>query len=118
MKFSLFHRHVNESAGSEPAWRGRESALLWGVPMVLFSSLALIPVAVSLILVPAFVHARVLGFALLPALALAFAFGVSRLAACFRSDFDVLSLLAGGTVVVLVVISMCTGVILASVIGY
>ncbi len=112
--FSIFYR---QSLAPEAEWRSRESALLWGVPMVLFSALAFVPVAVSLIIEPAFPYARMLGLALLPVLGYCFASGSSRLASCFRSDFDVLSLLAGGTVVVLVVISMCAGVVLASVVG-
>lgn len=113
--FSIFHR---ETFAPEAEWRSRESALMWGVPMVLFSALAFVPIAVSLIIEPAFAHARVLGFALAPLLAYCFASGSSRLAACFRRDFDVISLLAGGSIVVLVVISMCAGVVLASVIGW
>jgi hypothetical protein len=114
MRFTLF-RNATESAG--PAWRNREAALLWGVPMVLFSALSFIPVAVSLILVPAFPHARVLGAALVPVLGCCLTWGVSRLAACFGRDFDVLSLFAGGAVVVFLVICICAGVILASAIG-
>jgi len=114
MRFTRF-KHATESA--RPAWRNRESALLWGVPMVLFSALAFIPVAVSLILEPAFPHARIVGFALLPVLGFTLTYGISRLAMCFRRDFDVLSLFAGGTVVVLLVICVCAGVILASAIG-
>jgi hypothetical protein len=117
MKFSLFNRHARPSAATEPGWRERESALLWGVPLVLFSALAWIPITISLMVEPAFHHARIVGLVLLALLGWCFARGVSRLALCFRRDFDVLSLLAGGTVVVLVVISMCAGVILASVIG-
>lgn len=85
--------------------------------MVLFSALAVVPVSVSLIIEPAFPCARVLGLGALPLLAYCLASGSSRLASCFRRDFDVLSLLAGGTVVVLIVISMCAGVVLASIVG-
>jgi len=102
---------------AEPTWREREAALIWGVPMVLFSALAFVPVMVSLILEPLFPHARVLGSVLLPGIGAAMVFGLSRLARCFRHDFDVITLFAGGTMVVLVVISMCSGVILASVVA-
>ncbi len=113
--FSIFHRE--SFAPEEAEWRSRESALLWGVPMVLFSALAVVPVAISLLIEPAFGHARIVGCALLSLLGYCFASGCSRLASCFRRDFDVISLLAGGSIVVLVVISMCAGVVLASVIG-
>lgn len=102
---------------AEPTWREREAALIWGVPMVLFASLAFVPVTVSLVLEPLFPYARVLGCVLLPLVGAAMAFGLSRLARCFRRDFDVITLCAGGTMVVLVVISMCSGVILASVVA-
>lgn len=113
----LFPRFSRQPTTRQPAWRDRETALIWGTPMVLFPALAFIPVSVSLILEPSFAHARVVGLALLPAIAASIGCGVSRLAFCLRRDFDVLSLFAGGTIVVLVVISMCAGVVLASVVG-
>jgi len=85
--------------------------------MVLFSALAFVPVSVSLILDPLFPHARVLGSVLVPVIGGAMTFGLARLAYCFRRDFDVITLFAGGTMVVLVVICMCAGVILASVVA-
>jgi hypothetical protein len=102
---------------AEPTWQERETALIWGVPLVLFSALAFVPIAVSLILEPIFPHARVLGILLVPVIGSAMAFGLARLAYCFRSDFDVITLFAGGTMVVLIVICMCAGVILASVVA-
>jgi len=101
----------------EPTWRDRETALIWGTPMVLFAALGFIPVTISLVLEPAFPYARLLGCVLLIAIAWSIASGVSRLAFCLRRDFDVLSLFAGGTVAVFVVISMCAGVVLASVVA-
>lgn len=111
----LFRRQSAKQ--NKPEWHERETALVWGTPMVLFPALAFIPVSVSMILEPAFAHARVLGCVVLPFLAAAMASGVSKLAVCFRRDFDVLSLFAGGTIIALVVISMCAGVILASAIS-
>jgi len=101
----------------EPSWEARETALVWGAPLVLFPALAIAPVTISLLIEPAFAHARVLGCALVPLLIASIAFGLSRLAACFRRDMDVITLLAGGTVVVLIVICMCAGVIVASVVS-
>jgi hypothetical protein len=97
-------------------WRQRESDLIWGTPLVLFPALAIVPVTVSLLIDPFFHHARILGVALIPILGLSMAVGLSRLAACFRRDFDVITLFAGGIVVVLIVICMGAGVVLASVI--
>ena len=102
---------------TEPTWRERETALILGTPMVLFAALGFIPVTVSLVLEPTFAHARILGALLLVVIVWSIAAGVSRLALCLQREFDVLSLFAGGTVAVLVVISMCAGVVLASVVG-
>ena len=115
--FSIFTRRPSENAVTEPAWHQRETALIWGAPMVLFASLAFIPVTASLLLEPLFPHARIVGCVLLPLVVASIASGISRLAFCFGSEFDVLSLFAGGTVVALIVISMCAGVILASVVA-
>jgi hypothetical protein len=115
-RFSIFGRPPASSFSIEPAWRARETALVWGVPLVLFAALAVIPVAVSLLLYPCFPHARVVGFALLSVIAACEIFGLGRLAFALTGDFDLLSLIAGGTAVVLVVIAMCTGVLLAIVI--
>jgi hypothetical protein len=72
---------------------------------------------VSLLIDPFFPHARVLGLVLLPLVAWAMAAGLARLASCFLGKFDVMTLLAGATMVVLVVIAMCAGVVLASVVA-
>jgi len=85
--------------------------------MVLFPALAIAPVTISLVLEPAFPYARAVGALLYPLLAASMVYGVARLASCFRRDFDVLTLFAGGTVVVLIVIAMATGIILASAIS-
>ena len=102
---------------AEPTDRQRETALIWGAPMVLFSALAFVPVVVSLILEPAFSYARLLGGVLVPVIGASMAFGLGRLACCFRRDFDVITFFAGGTMIALVVIAMCAGVILASVVA-
>jgi len=102
---------------AEPTWRERETALVWGTPMVLFAALGFLPVTVSLLIWPVFGHARIVGSVLLALIAASIASGVSRLAVCLGRDFDVLSLFACGAAVVLVVIAMCAGIVLASVIS-
>lgn len=114
--FSIFGRDPASNSPAEPAWRARETALVWGVPLVLFGALTIIPVTVSLLLDPCFPHARVLGVALLPVIGVCEIFGLVRLAFCLSGDFDLLSVIAGAAVVVLVVIAMCTGVLLSIVI--
>ncbi len=108
----MMNRHITQTN-----WRRRESDLVWGAPMTLFPALAIGPVTISFLLEPAFAHARVLGCLLVPLIAASIAYGLSRLASCFRRDFDVLTLFAGGTIVVLMVIAMATGIILANEIG-
>ena len=102
---------------AQSSWRKRESDLVWGAPMVLFPALAIAPVTISLLLQPAFSHARVLGCLLMPLIGASIFYGLSRLASCFRRDLDVLTLFAGGTVIVLMVIAMATGIMLANEIG-
>ncbi len=85
--------------------------------MVLFPALAVIPVTISLCLEPVFPHARLLGCVLMPLLGACIAYGLARLAECFRRDMDVITLFAGGAAVVLVVIAMTSGIILASEVG-
>jgi hypothetical protein len=99
---------------TEPKWRDRELALILGAPMVLFPALSIAPVTVSFMLEPFIAHGRLLGLAIIPLLGASLTYGLSQLASCFRSDMDVITFFAGGTVVVLVVICMCSGIILAS----
>jgi hypothetical protein len=110
--FSIFNRQAPRPR-SGPEWRRRETALLWAVPLVLFSALAIVPVTVSLFVEPALPGARLLGCALVPVIAACQMWGNSRLAICLVGDFDLLSMVAGATVAVLVVIAMCSGVLLA-----
>jgi hypothetical protein len=114
--FSIFGRPSAPSASTPPAWRRRETALVWGLPLVLFAALTIIPVTVSLLLFPCFPHGRLVGVALLPVIAGCEIHGIARLAFCLSGDFDLLSVIAGAAVVVLVVIAMCTGVLLSIVI--
>jgi hypothetical protein len=102
---------------TNPIWRQREDALVWGAPLVVIPALAFVPLLVSFLFDPAFHHARVVGVILLPLLAIAEVSGLSRIARCFAREFDVLSVLAGGVVVILVVIAMCSGVMLAMIVS-
>lgn len=84
--------------------------------MVIFPALTVVPVAISFFVTPLFPHARLVGILFLPLITLSEISGLTRLAQCFGKDFDVLSLLAGGVVVLLVVIAMCGGVLLGLVV--
>jgi hypothetical protein len=102
---------------AKPLWRLREDALVIGAPLVVVPALAYVPVTISLLIDPAFPYARLLGVLLLPVFFWCEFAGLSRLAHCFRSDFDVLTLLAAGMVIILWVIAVCSGVLLAIVIS-
>lgn len=96
-------------------WRKREDALLWGAPLVLLPALALVPTVLFFIVEPVFSHARWLGIPLLAAFGLAMAVGIGKLAYCLRHPFDVISFLAAGTLMILIVVSMVCGVMLAAI---
>ncbi len=95
-------------------WRKREDALLWGAPLVLVPALALVPTVLFLILEPVFPHARWLGVPLLAVFGFVMVLGIGKLAYCLRHPFDVISFLAAGTLMILVVVSMVCGVMLAA----
>ena len=102
---------------SKPLWRFREDALVIGAPLVVIPALGFVPITISLLLDPAFHHARVLGLVLLPLFFVCEFAGLSRLAQCFRHDFDVLTPFAAGTVIIFWVIAVCSGVLLAIVVS-
>ncbi len=101
----------------KPLWRRREDALVFGAPLVVVPALAIVPIAVSLLVDPAFRHARILGLVLLPVFFVAELAGLSLLSTTMRRDFDVLTFFAAGTVVIFWVIAVCSGVLLAIVLG-
>jgi hypothetical protein len=114
--FSIFTR-PSPTGNPMPSWRARENALIVATPLVLFSALSIVPITVSLLLDPFFPEARLLGCALVPVVAACQIWGNSQLALCLLGEFDLLSMIAGGVVVVLVVIAMCSGVMLAMLIS-
>jgi hypothetical protein len=102
---------------TKPLWRQREDALVIGAPLLVIPALAYVPITISLLLNPAFRHARFLGVLVIPVFFLSEFTGLFRLALALRRDFDVLTLFAVGTVIVFWVITVCSGVLLAIVIG-
>ncbi len=101
----------------KPLWRLREDALVVGAPLLIIPALAIVPITISLLIDPAFPHARLLGILLVPIFYLCEFAGLTRLAHCFRRDFDVLTLFAAGIVIVFWVIAVCSGVLLAIVVS-
>lgn len=96
-------------------WAERERALYLGAPLTVFPALAFLPVVALLILSPRFAHARPLGIVLVPLILMCVGSGILRLARCLQHDFDIISFMAGGTLVVLFVILIVSGVFLATV---
>lgn len=103
---------------TKPLWRQREDALVLGAPLTVLPALAFVPTTVLLLLDPAFPHARVLGAIVIPLLFLAEITGLAKLSVSFRREFDVLTLFAGGTIVIFWAVAACSGVLLAIVISH
>jgi hypothetical protein len=99
------------------AWRQREDALVVGAPLVVLPALAIVPVTVSLVVYPAFAHARIVGAVLVPLVFLAEMAGLERLSRTMRREFDVLTLFAGGSVLLFWVVCVCSGVLLALIVS-
>ena len=98
---------------AKPIWRQREDALVWGAPLVIVPALSIVPVTISLLVQPAFQHARIAG-AMVVLLAVWSEFaGFEKLASVFRGDFDVLSFFAAGVMLTYFVILCCSGFLLA-----
>ena len=95
-------------------WMERERALCVGAPLAVFPALAILPVIAFCILEPGFPHARTAGLVVLPLLAAAIAYGIGRLSLCLRHPFDIISFFAAGSLVVLLFLMICTGVMLAT----
>ena len=95
-------------------WRERERWLYWGAPLALIPAFALLPVLALMVLRPLTSYARPLGFVLLPLMGLSAALGTARLGWCLRGKLDVISAFAWGTIMVLMVVMIYTGVIAAA----
>src|SRR5512142_822724 len=95
-------------------WQQRQHWLGWGALLSLPAALALLPALAFLVVSPRFAHARILGGALVALIAWAEVAGVARLARCVRGEFDLLSALGFGALILLLVILMYTGIFLAS----
>ena len=96
---------------AKTSWQRRENSLLIGTPLVLLPALALLPTTVFLIVSPVFAHARMIGLFLLPVYGISEVIGMGRMAHCLR-QLDVITLLAVGTLVILLVVIITTGILL------
>jgi len=97
---------------TQTSWRERENSLMLAAPLVLLPAISVLPTVAFLIYEPAFPYAPVLGTLLLVGYGIAEVAGIRKLADCVKLEFDVISFLAWGTVVILIVIVICVGVLL------
>lgn len=96
-------------------WQERQQSLLVGAPCALVPALAFLPLFAHLVIQPAVAHSKLIAFLLFPLMAVAEVFGVSRVVRTFvRQPFDLISALAFGTICVLIVISIYTGMFFAA----
>jgi hypothetical protein len=94
--------------------RERERAFLIGGPMAVVPALAFLPAVVFLIVFPQMAHGRTIGVVVVPACALASAFGLWKLAlGAVQKPWGIYNVLSFGTLVILLVIAGYTGLFLA-----
>ncbi len=96
------------------SWQERQHWLGWGALLTLVPGLGLLPTVAFLVVSPRFLHARFVGFVLLAGIAVCESLGIARLARCLRAEFDLLSALAFGAIILLLVVLMYTGVFLVT----
>jgi hypothetical protein len=96
-------------------WEERQRLLFVGAPFALIPALAFLPLFAHLVIVPGISHERLVSICLFPAMAAAEVFGVSRVIRSFvRQPFDLISALACGTLCILIVIAIYTGLFFAA----
>lgn len=95
-------------------WRERERAFYVGAPLAIVPALCFLPAVMFLVVAPAVPHARVIAAVALPALALAGAIGLWKLAiGAVQRPFGILNALSAGALLVLLIIAAYTGMFLA-----
>ena len=96
-------------------WERRQRLLFVGAPFALLPALAFLPLFAHLVIAPSLAHSRLIASLLFPLMAAAEFFGVSRVVKSFvRQPFDVISALGLGTMCVLLVIAIYTGLFFAA----
>ena len=103
---------------SSASWERRQRLLFTGAPLAIIPGLAFLPALVYLVISPRIDHAAAVAAFLFALLAAAEVLGLWRLARCIgRYRFDLISAMAGGTLMVLLVIAGYTGIFLAAIVG-
>lgn len=89
--------------------------LFIGAPLSLIPALVFLPALLYLVVTPKFPHAAAASLAIFPALLVSEILGLARLVHCLApSRFDLITALAVGTLMVLLVIAVYTGLFLAA----
>ena len=92
----------------------RERAFLIGAPLALVPALAFLPAVMFLIVFPQVAHGRPIGWAVVPACALASSFGLWKLAwGAVQKPWGIYNVLSFGALMVLLVVAGYTGLFLA-----
>jgi hypothetical protein len=95
-------------------WQERERLLFVGAPFALIPALAFLPLFEYLVIQPGPTHSKLIGWFLFPVLGVLEVFGVQRVVkSSVRQPFDLITALACGTMCILIVIAIYTGVFFA-----
>jgi len=99
-------------------WKDRQRLLFTGAPLAIVPALLFLPALAYLVITPAVRHSFVLAAMFFPVAAVAEAAGLYRVVCCCVSrPFDLLTMFAAGTLIVLLVIAAYTGFFLAAIAG-
>ena len=97
------------------SWRQREQWVYWGVPLALLPALAFLPALVYLVFEPRVRHGGRIALVLLPVFVASEVIGVKWLVQCsLERPFNILTMIAGGALIILIVIAAYTGLFLAA----
>jgi len=103
---------------SSASWERRQRLLFVGAPLAMVPGLTFLPALVYLIVSPRVAHASLIAAVLFPLLVLAEIVGLWLLVRCIAHHaFDLITAMACGTLMVLLVIAGYTGIFLAAIVG-
>jgi hypothetical protein len=92
-------------------WEQRERLLFVGAPFALIPALAFLPLFEHIVVEP---HSKLIAWSAFPLLAALEVFGVTRvIKSSVRQPFDLITVVACGTMCVLIVIAIYTGIFFA-----
>jgi hypothetical protein len=99
-------------------WKERQGLVFTGAPLAIIPALLFLPAIAYLVLTPALRHSIIIAVLYFPIAAAAEALGLYRLVRCCMSrPFDLLTMFAAASLLVLIVIAAYTGFFLAALAG-